>query len=182
MQARAPLAAALIAVWSAFSAVPTAQGPDREWLRAWERVQQARPGTVTSQARIAPPGEPGSPLVIHGRVLQADGKTPVASAIVFAYHTDREGLYDRREAGPHSWRLRGWARADADGRFVFTTIKPAEYPVPDAPPAHVHFTIVTSDGARYHGRDLHPDQVPSRREKEADAVDHVLTIDPARRF
>jgi len=51
----------------------------------------------------APENEPGEPLIVHGRVLQADSVTPAVGAIVFAYHTDRNGLY--RAAGKTGWRL-----------------------------------------------------------------------------
>jgi protocatechuate 3,4-dioxygenase beta subunit len=158
-----------------------AQGADQDWLRAWERVQQERPADLSWRGRIAPDTEPGTPMVIQGRVLLEDGTTPAASAVVFAYHTDRRGLYDRREAGPHSWRLRGWARTDNDGRFEFATIRPAPYPSSNVP-AHVHFTIVTAGGDRYSGRDLHPDEVKARPRGGVDHVEHVLTIEPSRRF
>jgi protocatechuate 3,4-dioxygenase beta subunit len=126
---------------------------DTEFIRALERAQQQRPATLASSARIAPPGEPGTPLVIHGRVYAPDGRAPVPGAIVFAYHTDPEGLYDRRGAPAHSWRLRGWARADAEGRFEFQTIRPGSYPG-TTNPAHVHFTLFTPTGERYHAGEL----------------------------
>ena len=82
---------------------------DIEYLRALEKTQEARPATLTVAARIAPESEPGTPLVIHGHAFAEDGKTPLANAIIFAYHTGKDGLYDRPGAPPHSWRLRGWA-------------------------------------------------------------------------
>jgi protocatechuate 3,4-dioxygenase beta subunit len=113
---------------------------DVEYLQALERAQRDRPRVLTANARIASAAEPGTPLVIHGRVFRADGTTPAPDLIVFAYHTDATGHYDVPSAGPHSWRLRGWARTDADGRFEFTTIRPAPYPNRNVA-AHVHFTI-----------------------------------------
>jgi protocatechuate 3,4-dioxygenase beta subunit len=157
------------------------QGADTDWLRSWARVDQQRPQELSWRGRIAPADEPGTPMVIHGRVIEEDGKTPASSVIVFAYHTDRTGLYDRRDAGPHSWRLRGWARTDAEGRFEFATIRPGAYPSGGVP-AHVHFTLVSSDGTRYNGQDLHPDEIQARREGGADHVEHQLRIEPARKF
>jgi protocatechuate 3,4-dioxygenase beta subunit len=113
---------------------------DAAWVRAWEQAQAARPGAIASDSRIAPPDEPGTQMVIDGRVMQPDGRTPAANVTVFAYQTDANGLYDDPANGPHSWRLRGWARTDAQGRFVFRTIRPAPYPA-NRIPAHVHFTI-----------------------------------------
>jgi hypothetical protein len=129
-----------------------AAAQDAEYLRALERAQQQRPSTLSSTARIAPASEPGDPLVVRGRLLNVDG-SPAAGAIVFAYQTDRSGLYDRRENGPHSWRLRGWARTDSDGRFTFETIRPGSYPNSNNPP-HVHFTAYLSNGERYHAGEL----------------------------
>ena len=142
------MAAASIAASSAVSAL----AQDVEFLRALERAQKDRPATLANTARIAPVSEPGDPLVVRGRVVNVDG-TPAANAIVFGYHTDRGGLYDKRENGPHSWRLRGWVRTDADGRFTFETIRPGAYPNADILP-HVHFTAYLANGDRYHAGEL----------------------------
>lgn len=116
-------------------AASCAQAQDADWLRMWEAAQRQRPRTISSTARIAPAKEPGTPLVIHGRVFQHDGKTPARDVIVFAYQTDNRGEY-----GDGLWRLHGWVRSDAEGRFTFETIRPASYPS-SRNPAHVHLTI-----------------------------------------
>jgi len=131
---------------------------DLEFQRALERAQRERPATLGRTGRIAPPGEPGDPLVIHGRVVAPDGRAPVGDAVVFAYHTDREGLYAPPGSPPHSWRLRGWARTDAQGRFEFQTIRPGSYPAGNQA-AHVHFTVFT-DGGSFHGGALEFDDDP----------------------
>ena len=145
----------------------SASAQDVEYIRAMERAQQQRPTSMTASSRIAPAGEPGPSLVLHGRVVKADG-TPAGGTIVFAYHTDQSGLYDRAEAGGHSWRLRGWAKADAAGRFTFETIRPGPYP-DRRMPAHVHFTIFTPSGERYHAGEakFEDDQFVPPREREA---------------
>jgi protocatechuate 3,4-dioxygenase beta subunit len=122
---------------------------DREFIRALETAQRARPAELSSTARIAPESEPGTALVVHGKAFAADGKTPLVGAIVFGYHTDREGRYDVLDAPAHSWRLRGWAKTGADGRFEFKSIRPAPYPGRRTA-AHIHWTLFTADGARYH--------------------------------
>jgi len=181
--------------------VTPAGAQDVEFIRALEQAQAGRPATLESPARIAPPAEPGTPLVIHGRVYAEDGRTPLPDAIIFAYHTDREGLYDRRGSPPHSWRLRGWARAGADGRFEFHTIRPGSYPS-GSQAAHVHFTIFTEDG-RYHGGALEFDDDPLidardrarpnasgefgtirrvRREGDVQHVDFNIRVQPRYRF
>ena len=79
-------------------------GEDKEFIQALESAQRARPPVLASVGRIAPESEPGTALVVHGRLFAADGRTPLAGAVVFAYHTDREGLYDRPGSKPHTWR------------------------------------------------------------------------------
>ena len=86
------------------------------------------------------------------RAFAEDGKTPLANAVIFAYHTDKEGVYDKPGTPAHSWRLRGWAKTDAKGAFEFRTIKPGSYPA-SKNPAHVHFTIF-SGNSRYHAGEL----------------------------
>ena len=70
---------------------------------------------------------------------------------MFAYHTDAAGLYSRAE-GPHQWRLQGAARTDREGRFRFTTVRPAPYPGRTIP-VHVHLEFQAKD-ARYHGGEI----------------------------
>ena len=174
---------------------------DTEFIRALERAQQDRPATLTSAARIAGSDEPGTPLVIHGRLFAADGRTPVPDAVVFAYHTDREGHYNRPGAAAHSWRLRGWTRTDGEGRFEFQTIRPGAYPSRNIA-AHVHFNVFNGR-ERFHAGELQFDDDPIvtasdrarsrerglfgairsiRREGNVEHADVALRLDPAQRF
>jgi protocatechuate 3,4-dioxygenase beta subunit len=129
--------AILIGVLMTVASAASAQ--DSDWVRAWEAAQRQRPQTVASTSRIALANEPGTPLVVHGRLFREDGRTPIAGAIVFAYHTDARGHYSDAQAA-HSWRLRGWAKSDANGRFTFHTIRPGASPQGRSP-AHLHLTI-----------------------------------------
>jgi protocatechuate 3,4-dioxygenase beta subunit len=125
-----------------------ARAQDLEFIAALERAQRDRPAHLAWTARIAPASEPGDPLVVHGRAVAQNGVEAIPGAIVFAYHTDRDGHYDRAGAGPHSWRLKGWALTDAAGRFEFQTIRPGPYPNRHTP-AHIHLNIFLPDGRRY---------------------------------
>jgi protocatechuate 3,4-dioxygenase beta subunit len=125
---------------------------DADYVRAIESAQTDRPPRLSSSERIAPAGEPGRPLLVRGRLFDEDGRTPVGQAVVFAYHTDPEGRYDRSGSPPHSWRLRGWVQTDAEGRFTFRTIRPGPYPT-GRNPAHIHWTVFTRHG-RYHAGEL----------------------------
>lgn len=133
---RREILAALGAMWVVATARPRTQAVDPDFLRMWNAGVRRRPSRVSSAGRIAPIGEPGVPLTIRGRLLDKDGRTPVAGALVQAYQTDVSGHYLRD--GDETWRLQGWARAGADGRFRFATIHPGPYPNRSTA-AHVHF-------------------------------------------
>lgn len=134
-----------------------------------EAVFQGLPETLTSQARIAPEGEPGEPMVIEGTILDADGR-PVSGVIVYAYHTDARGVYPRdgrlSGAAMRHGRLRGWAETDQDGRYVFNTIRPASYPSRDTP-AHVHMHVIEPGCCTYYIDAIHfaDDPLLMRRER-----------------
>ena len=113
--------------------------------------------TRAAKGRIAPAGEPGVPLRITGTLYEADGTTPAAGALVFAYHTDQHGLYNTTNAA-HSWRLRGAVRTAADGTFEFETIRPASYPQTRIP-QHVHVELQTASG-KFHAGEWRFDDDP----------------------
>jgi protocatechuate 3,4-dioxygenase beta subunit len=99
----------------------------------------------SSRLVIAGPDEPGTRLVVSGRVLQRDGRTPAAHARVGVYHTDASGEYGehptRRSYGfARDARLSGWLVTDARGRFEVHTIRPGHYPG-GRTPQHVHFIV-----------------------------------------
>lgn len=144
------------------------EAQDVQYVRSIERAERERPTTLGSSARIAPASEPGDPLVVRGRLRTLTGAA-AAGGMVFAYHTDRGGLYDDPSKGPHSWRLRGWARTDEEGRFSFETIRPGAYPGGNIPP-HVHFTAYFPDGSRYHTPQLN---LPATRQAASNAAEEV---------
>lgn len=116
-----------------------------------------RPANVPTTARIAPANEPGEPMHLSGRVLDATGK-PVAGMVIYAYHTDAGGIYpsDAMLSGTPAerhGRLRGWVRSDADGRYAFDTIRPAPYPGRGIP-AHVHLHVIEPGRCTYYIDDV----------------------------
>lgn len=94
------------------------------------------PARISWQARIAPISEPGEPLVITGIIYEADGITPASDIVLFLFQTDARGHYNSRD-DPNDPRLYGWVHTGADGRYEFSTIKPAPYPQLTTP-AHIH--------------------------------------------
>jgi len=117
--------------------VAAAQG-DRQNFELAERL---KPAKITSSERIAPASEPGTPFVVRATLLDPAGK-PAPAIQIFAYHTDRTGIYAAPGA-EHPWRLKGWAVTDAQGRFEFRTIRPGAYPSGGVP-QHIHLIISTT--------------------------------------
>ena len=100
-------------------------------------------------------GIPGEPVIIRGRVLDPDG-TPIPNAKLDVWQSNAEGFYDLQMENLQGTALRGVFHTDAEGKYIFRTIKPSFYPIPsDGPvgqmliamgrhpyrPAHVHFMI-----------------------------------------
>ena len=90
---------------------------------------------------VAGPAEPGARLVVEGRVLAADGESPVAGATVLVFHTDAEGYYSPGGMDEGNARLCGVMRTDEEGRYRFETIRPAHYATGGGPAAHVHYEV-----------------------------------------
>ncbi len=92
---------------------------------------------------IAPPEEPGEPLVVTGTVYGPDGSTPAPGVTLRLHHTDARGYYSEDGKNEQEPRLHGRLTTDARGRYEFRTIKPAPYPG-GRNPAHIH--VRTSGG------------------------------------
>ena len=98
-----------------------------------------------SKITITTKEEPGERLVVSGVVYGVDGKTPLAGASVYVYHTDATGRYTPGASDDNrNPRLRGYMRTDAQGRYEYSTIKPAPYPG-NGPPAHIHYHVNATD-------------------------------------
>ena len=103
----------------------------------------------------------GETLLVRGRVLDASGKA-IAGAALDIWQAAANGLYWQQDAAQDKNNLRCKMVTDVEGRYAFTTIRPASYTVPyDGPvgdllraggrhawrPAHLHF-IVAAAGYR----------------------------------
>ncbi len=114
-----------------------------EWPRFRKMIRQS---ALPSQATIVTPTEPGTRMVVAGRVLDQAGQ-PVRGALIYVYQTSAKGWYsdraahfDAHEGDRKHARLFGYMRTDADGRYELRTIRPAGYPNADLP-AHIHVEI-----------------------------------------
>jgi len=105
---------------------------------ACDLMYDGMPKTLSPQITIGT-NEPGEPMIIEGTILKKDGKTPASDIILYVYHTDAKGYYSNlpNEKGNRHGHLRGWLKTGADGKYKFTTIRPAQYPS-ETIPAHVH--------------------------------------------
>jgi protocatechuate 3,4-dioxygenase beta subunit len=91
------------------------------------------------RTRLAAADEPGTPLSMRGRIVDAASCRPLAGSVVDAWQVDANGDYDMESA---AFRLRGKFKAGAGGVYAFDTIMPVQYGVR---PKHIHY-IVTRDG------------------------------------
>lgn len=100
------------------------------------------PKALSWKTVLIPAGEPGTPLVVSGRIYASDGRTPVEGATLHVYHTDARGFYSQNDGngGPPDPRLKGWMKTDRDGRYEFRTIRPASYPN-TLRPQHIHAEV-----------------------------------------
>jgi protocatechuate 3,4-dioxygenase, beta subunit len=94
------------------------------------------PEKLSWKTVIPPENEKGEPLIITGKVLQPDGKTPAEGMVLWVYQTDRTGYYNEKDDASHP-RLKGWMKIGADGKYEFRTIRPGAYPKRTTP-AHIH--------------------------------------------
>ncbi|HVB88116.1 MAG TPA: protocatechuate 3,4-dioxygenase subunit beta [Candidatus Dormibacteraeota bacterium] len=95
-------------------------------------------------------GDPlGERITVSGRVLDDTGR-PVPNALIEIWQCNAAGRYAHRidqHAAPLDPNFTGAGRTltDAQGRYVFTTIKPGPYPWNNHPnawrPAHIHFSL-----------------------------------------
>jgi protocatechuate 3,4-dioxygenase beta subunit len=164
---RCGIPAALIAIVFATVAQgnePVVGGP----CEGCENVFVELPAGLSSSARIAPEGTPGESLVIVGTVTDLGGK-PAAGIIVYAYHTDAEGIYP--DAATRHGALRAWALTDAEGNYRFDTIRPASYPNTTIA-QHVHMHVIEPGRCTYWIDSIHFDDdpllTPSDRERVSD--------------
>jgi protocatechuate 3,4-dioxygenase beta subunit len=118
-------------------------------------------------------GNEGDTVIVQGKVTGTDGK-PLAGAVVEIWQTADNGLYSNQDADQPDYNLRARMTLGDDGRYAFTTVRPAPYTVPsDGPigdllgatgrhpwrPSHLHF-IVMADKHRTLVTELFPDDDP----------------------
>ncbi len=112
-------------------------------------------------ANMAEGAQDGTPAILHGRVLDMDGR-PIAGAVLDVWQADPQGLYDSQRPELEELHMRGIYRSNGEGKYLIRTMRPVHYQIPsDGPvgrllkatdrhawrPAHVHFKV-TAEGFR----------------------------------
>lgn len=92
-----------------------------------------------NQTNLRVAGEPGLPLALSGRILDARGE-PVHDAKVELWHADYKGIYD-----VHGFRYRSKLALGNATRYEVETIMPGHYP--SRPVQHVHY-LITAPGCK----------------------------------
>jgi hydroxyquinol 1,2-dioxygenase len=100
------------------------------------------------------PTDPAEPSFVSGRILDDAGK-PVADAVIDAWQTGSDGLYDTQRSGG-GIDMRGRFRSQADGSYRIRTVRPVSYSIPldgtvgelmqasrrqPRRPAHIHLVV-----------------------------------------
>lgn len=124
-------------------------GPDDP---ACHPPQPPTDAVLASDARIAPPGEPGERMRISLRFVDLHG-APHAGLLVYAYHTDTRGRYPAGsgETGCFRWHgaLHAFTRTDTAGAVTLETIRPGPYPG-RTDPQHVHVVVQFADAPGFY--------------------------------
>lgn len=90
-----------------------------------------------SNNQLANSTEPGTKLIISGRVMNLDCSQVIPNAVVDVWHANDAGAYDN--AG---YNLRGQMQTNNQGFYIFETIKPGRYLNGNTyRPSHIHFKI-----------------------------------------
>lgn len=115
----------------------------------------------------------GDAVVVSGAV-KSDTGISIEGAVLEIWQTAENGLYSGQDAEQLEYNLRARMTTGADGKYLFSTIRPAPYTVPDDGPvgellhatgrepwrpSHLHF-IVTAPGYRTLVTEVFPSDDP----------------------
>jgi len=114
-------------------------------------------------------------IKISGTIYKKDGKTPAKDVILYAYHTDENGIYPKNKSS-QNWKkrhgyLRGWIKTNTSGKYAFYTRKPASYPNTSIP-QHIHMTVKEPDKNEYYIADIYFDDDPNLTESIRNRKNH----------
>ena len=127
------------------------------------RLRQFEALPPSAQVHPVPENEPGTPLVVCGKLLHKGSQAPVPHTSMLVYHTDVRGDYQQRVQGkPETARISGKVETDEQGRFFISTILPGRYSN-KGPGGHNHLQV---EGARPEGYTFQFSQYSSFGDKQ----------------
>ena len=101
----------------------------------------------------------GMPAIVKGKIADLEGN-PISGAVLDIWQGAANGFYQIQDPNQNNENLRGRTVSNEDGEYLFATIKPVPYPIPDDGPvgdmlrstnrsnlrtSHIHFKI-TAEG------------------------------------
>lgn len=99
------------------------------------------------RAKITPPNEPGTLMVISGRIWGIDSRRPVTDVHIDIWQANAQGHYDnedpKRPPAPNSFENRARLVPDEHGYYEYETIHPGAYKM-DANTwrsPHIHYKV-----------------------------------------
>jgi catechol 1,2-dioxygenase len=99
------------------------------------------------RAKITPPLEPGTVLLVSGTVWGFDSKKPLAHATLDIWQANHLGRYDNddptRPPGKSDFKYRSRLMTDENGCYEYETIHPGRYKIGRDlwRPAHIHYFV-----------------------------------------
>ncbi len=132
----------------------------------------------------------GDQVVVSGQVRDPQGN-PVKGAALDIWQTADNGLYSNQDPKQAAYNLRARMQLGDDGRYLFSTVKPAPYTVPDDGPvgdllkatgrrpwrpSHLHI-IVEAEGYRPIVTELFPSDDPYLDKDAVFGVRNSLVIE-----
>lgn len=87
--------------------------------------------------KLASDSEPGTKMIISGRVFNLDCNQAIPNTIIDVWHANDAGQYDNQ-----GYNLRGQVLSNEQGFYMFETIQPGKYlNGASFRPSHIHFKI-----------------------------------------
>ncbi len=99
------------------------------------------------RAKITPPLEPGTVLVISGRVWGSNTRRPLGNTVIDIWQANAEGRYDnddpRNPPAANVFKNRARLITDENGYYEYETIFPGRYQIGRNTwrPAHIHYLV-----------------------------------------
>ncbi|TLY50275.1 MAG: DUF3471 domain-containing protein [Gammaproteobacteria bacterium] len=90
------------------------------------------------RSRLCDVDEPGTPLQMRGRIIDAATCTALAGGVLDVWQVNNAGDYDMHSP---AFQLRGRIKAGSAGDYAFDTIMPVPYGMR---PKHIHFLVTRS--------------------------------------